>query len=321
MDDADLIRELRALADRIEQRAPASSQPLAADPLGGLERASIAEEVASLVRHDLRNHLASIRNAAFYLRRRTKGTEIWRSDPRMSQFFLLIDDTVLEATGLLEDRLILKHLFSRNVARVPGASCVDEGAARARVPAAVKLEIEAGAGEVVADRAEVALAIRCLIDNALEAAASCVKVSARAGAGRYEVAVSDDGAGVPEALAEQIFDAFYTTKEGARGWASASLGASLAGTAASSPCSEAAPRIEALAWCLAAAGGRVRSSQPGGPPAAPRRRRSEQPAHALGPARRGGVRGRRRRLVRHGQGEDRRRGRRLRRRLARSEPR
>ena len=99
MDQASLVAELRALADKLERRPP---NAVASDPLGGLERASVAEEVASVLRHDLRNNLASIRNAAFYLRRRTKDTELWRSDPRMAQFFGLIDDTVLVSTGLLD---------------------------------------------------------------------------------------------------------------------------------------------------------------------------------------------------------------------------
>jgi CheY-like chemotaxis protein/anti-sigma regulatory factor (Ser/Thr protein kinase) len=218
MDKGDLIRELRALADKLEERAPGASMgAVASDPLGGLERASVAEEVASLLRHDLRNHLASIRNAAFYLRRRTKDTEIWRSDPRVPQFFTLIDDTVLVSTGLLEDRLSLKHLFSRSVARVAGASCVEQGVAFARVSAAVTINVDAGAGDVAADRAEVALAIRCVIENAVEAARSQVTVAARARGGRYEIAVTDDGSGVPEASVKQIFDAFHTTKEGHAG--------------------------------------------------------------------------------------------------------
>jgi CheY-like chemotaxis protein/anti-sigma regulatory factor (Ser/Thr protein kinase) len=210
--DGDLVRELRALADTIERRTPVAGT---SDPLGGLERAAIAEEVASVLRHDLRNHLASIRNAAFYLRRRVKDTEIWRSDPRMEQFFGLINDTVIAATALSEERLSLKHLFSRRAARVTGASCVEEGVARARarVPAAVTVAVDVGAGDVVADRAEVALAIRCVIDNAVEAAAGRVTVSATASGARYEIAITDDGAGLAPAFAAQIFDAFYTTKD------------------------------------------------------------------------------------------------------------
>ena len=214
MDEGDLVATLRALADKLERRAPGA---IASDPLGGLERASVAEEVASVLRHDLRNNLASIRNAAFYLRRRTKDTELWRSDPRIAQFFGLIDDTVLVSTGLLEDRLSLKHLFSRSVARVSGPSCVEEGVAGARISRAIKIEVDAGPGDVVADRAEVELAIRCVIENAAEAAKSRVTVTARSDGDRYVIAVSDDGAGLPEAVAPRIFDAFFTTKDGRAG--------------------------------------------------------------------------------------------------------
>ncbi|MEP7121203.1 MAG: hybrid sensor histidine kinase/response regulator [Byssovorax sp.] len=214
MDEGDLVAQLRALADKLERRAPSG---VASDPLGGLERASVAEEVASVLRHDLRNNLASIRNAAFYLRRRTKDTELWRSDPRMAQFFGLIDDMVLVSTGLLEDRLSLKHLFSRSVARVSGPSCVDEGVAGARISPTISVDVDAREGDVVADRAEVGLAIRCLIENAAEAAHGRVSIAARVDRDRYAIAVSDDGDGLPEAIAPRIFDAFFTTKEGRAG--------------------------------------------------------------------------------------------------------
>jgi CheY-like chemotaxis protein len=135
----------------------------------------------------------------------------------MAQFFGLIDDTVLVSTGLLEDRLSLKHLFSRSVARISGPSCVEHGSGCARISRDITLAVDAGPGDVVADRAEVGLAIRCLIENAAEAATSRVTIVARAEPDRYAIAVSDDGAGLPEAIAPRIFDAFFTTKEGRAG--------------------------------------------------------------------------------------------------------
>ena len=49
---------------------------LGPDPLGAAERAAIALEVASLMRHDLRNKLSAIRNAAFYIRRRAEKSDL-----------------------------------------------------------------------------------------------------------------------------------------------------------------------------------------------------------------------------------------------------
>ncbi|WP_394827021.1 hypothetical protein [Pendulispora albinea] len=74
---------------------------LTKDPLGAAEQIVMLEELASSVRHDLRNRLGNIRNAAFWLRRRFEGVRE-SEDPRVATFFSLIDEEVFAADGLLE---------------------------------------------------------------------------------------------------------------------------------------------------------------------------------------------------------------------------
>ena len=74
---------------------------LTKDPLGAAEQIVMLEELASSVRHDLRNRLGNIRNAAFWLRRRFEGVP-QSEDPRVATFFSLIDEEVFAADGLLE---------------------------------------------------------------------------------------------------------------------------------------------------------------------------------------------------------------------------
>jgi len=74
---------------------------LTKDPLGAAEQIVLLEELASSVRHDLRNRLGNIRNAAFWLRRRFEGVRE-AEDPRVATFFSLIDEEVFAADGLLE---------------------------------------------------------------------------------------------------------------------------------------------------------------------------------------------------------------------------
>ncbi|WP_394837831.1 hypothetical protein LVJ94_13045 [Pendulispora rubella] len=74
---------------------------LTKDPLGAAEQIVILEELASSVRHDLRNRLGNIRNAAFWLRRRFEGVP-QAEDPRVGTFFSLIDEEVFAADNLLE---------------------------------------------------------------------------------------------------------------------------------------------------------------------------------------------------------------------------
>src|SRR5436190_19586623 len=93
--------------------------------LDALERIIIAEELASLIRHELRNNLSSIRNATFYLKRRTQATHLWEADQRVSQFFTLIEDMVVASSRVLDDRLKLKHSFARTISRVSLRECVE----------------------------------------------------------------------------------------------------------------------------------------------------------------------------------------------------
>ena len=52
----------------------------------------VAEESLSVIRHDLRNKLGSIRNAAFYVRRKLDkiAPEVAIKDPRVPEFLAMI---------------------------------------------------------------------------------------------------------------------------------------------------------------------------------------------------------------------------------------
>jgi CheY-like chemotaxis protein len=187
------------------------------DPLDRLESAAIAEEAMSEMRHDVRNKLGSIRNATFYLRKRTEGTPLWESDARVAQLFTLIDETLSDASRLLDGRgRALEEILPRRVERVEGACCVERAIESARLPAGVTIDLDLGPGALRADASEVALAARCLIENAAEAApeGSVVSVRSSAADGRFEICVRDDGPGLPGGGTEHVFQAFRTTREG-----------------------------------------------------------------------------------------------------------
>jgi hypothetical protein len=69
------------------------------------------ERRAAILRHDLRNRFAAIRNAAFYLRRKVARTELWEEDPRMSRFFELIDGELAKADDTLRAELTAARLW------------------------------------------------------------------------------------------------------------------------------------------------------------------------------------------------------------------
>ena len=219
MDLSDIARGLREAADELEKRS--TGEPRSPDPLGGAERAAIAEEIAGVARHDLRNRLGSIRNAAFYLERRTEPTALWSLDERVPRFFALIQEQIVGAMTLLDGGLRLGHLFGRRIELCTVRRCVDHAIACARAPAIFEVEDvgAAGAAEVEVDLREVAVGLRCLLENAAEATgpSARVHVTLVLDGTHVVVSVQDDGPGIAEERAEALFQPFHTTKDGHAG--------------------------------------------------------------------------------------------------------
>jgi signal transduction histidine kinase len=194
----------------------AESSPLAVDPLGPVELVAVAEEMASQLRHELRNKFAAVRNAEFYMRRRLRSTEAWQADPRIEELAGIIQSEMRLANELLDQRLRLQHLFTPAPSRVDAAECVRLAVACTRVGTgcSVVIEVDAEAGCVTADPHELALAVRCLVENAVEATGpgGAVRVRARPVNARYVIDVEDAGPGIQEARRGAVLEPFHTTK-------------------------------------------------------------------------------------------------------------
>jgi signal transduction histidine kinase len=205
--------------------------PLALDPLGPVQQVAVADEMASLLRHELRNKFASVRSAAFYVRRRLRETDAWQADPRLEELSGIIQEEMRLANELLDQRLSLQHLFAPAPARVDAAESVRLATSCARLPSgcSVVVELDAQAGYVTADSSELALAVRCLVENAVDATGSSgtVRVRALPVASRYVIEVEDAGSGIEESQRSVVQQPFYTTKPGHAG-----LGLNIAGRVA-----------------------------------------------------------------------------------------
>jgi len=136
------------------------------DPLLHKERQAIADELTSNMRHDVRNRLSAIRNAAFYLKRRVSQTELWSSDARVQQFFALIDESVAHADKLLVAKFGAPSEQGAKVAPVRGATALALAVASARVAPGIRFEASVEDAEVYVDAEELALAVRCLLESA-----------------------------------------------------------------------------------------------------------------------------------------------------------
>jgi signal transduction histidine kinase len=170
------------------------------DSLHSVELSRVLLEASAVLRHDLRNRLGSIRNMAFFVRKRVGTSEVAEKDPRIVEFLDTIEGEVERATALMEswgDRVssLHRHRLSRTLA----SKVIELAVASARVDPQVELRVTCEEATLDCDPLEVALALRCLIENAAEASgAGTVDISAALWNRRYHFSVRDRGPGIDE---------------------------------------------------------------------------------------------------------------------------
>ncbi len=142
------------------------------DPLRSVELLAMLEEATTPLRHDVRNRIASVRNLAFFVRRKLSTEVAPERDPRVNEFLSKIEGEVQRTDDVI-DVWSTRSQAARapEIARVPVAECLRLAFACARLSQATGLELAPPAEpfEVDADREALAFAVRCLIENAGEA--------------------------------------------------------------------------------------------------------------------------------------------------------
>lgn len=173
--------------------------------------------------HELRSPIASLRTQL----------EVGAAHPELLDVAGAVTDTV-RLQVLAADLLLLARL---DAGERPGKARLDLGAlVREEVSQRIGDRIgvtvsvpEPGGLEVTGSRGQLARVIGNLLDNAERHAESSVAVAVRAERGGVVVEVSDDGAGVPEAERERIFERFVRLDDArARDDGGAGLGLAIA---------------------------------------------------------------------------------------------
>lgn len=185
--------------------------------LSSLERIAVAEEIASSVRHDLRNRFSAIRNAAFYLRRKCEKTDVWAEDARIAQFFELIQDELKRADEILTEGLQLAHLFPGDADRLRLEDAVRAALAPMSLPAEVTTRVEVPDDVVIsADLREIVLLLHCLVDNAIDAMedGGTLTVGAATSDEWITLFVEDTGRGFGEEERSKALIPLYSSKPG-----------------------------------------------------------------------------------------------------------
>ena len=238
---SELVEGVRAVAAgdldaRLDERGPTEVRVLVAAfnrmtadlaesrlRLRHAERVAAWRDVARRIAHEVRNPLSPLRMAMETLRK------AWRR--QVKGFGDLLEEsttTVLEEVDRLNRLVTSFSRFARMPAPQPVSLDLAEavGAALAlqaeALPEGVTLESELAAGvRTRADRDQITQVLVNLVKNAaeaLEGRGGRILVSVgRNERGRPLLTVSDDGPGLPEAVADDPFVPYRTTKEGGSG--------------------------------------------------------------------------------------------------------
>lgn len=189
--------------------------------VAAVERAAIAEEVASILRHDLRNKFASVRNAAFFISRRVQKTDLWTADARIESFFKLMEQELVAADEMITNRLSLKHLFGQELGKFSLKDCLERALAQAELPENIRVEAHfSDEAAIEADVNEVVLMMLCLLENCIEAMPNggVISVSGeRREDGKVSLKVVDSGKGMTDEARAVLFRALTTSKPGHAG--------------------------------------------------------------------------------------------------------
>jgi signal transduction histidine kinase len=180
-----------------------------------------ADEALSIVRHRALNRLMAVGALGYELKRawRRTGAELPQLG-ELGDLFEALNREIGLVSEIVGRRLTPPRAEPRPTCRL--------GRVLARVgealdaTGAITSRLEADLPAVSMDRAELEVALACVLQNALEAAApggsSLIEVQGGVEAGgALTVVITDDGMGLDEAAAAHAFEEFFTTKPGHAG--------------------------------------------------------------------------------------------------------
>jgi signal transduction histidine kinase len=185
------------------------------------EKLAAVGQLAASVGHELRNPLAAVRNAATYIAKRQLATPSdggARPDPRIAQFFEIIERELTASGKIISDLLDFARERAPSLQPCPMRPLVDE--AISLVPrGAVRVEnrVPAELPVPALDRQQFRQVLINLIQNAVDATPSgCgepVVIAATGGGGMpWRITVTDHGCGIADAVQSKIFEPLFTTK-------------------------------------------------------------------------------------------------------------
>lgn len=179
-----------------------------------LERLAATGEVATMIAHDLRNPLTSMRNAIFYIKNICPHRLDTHCKTAIEMLDLLEKETI-KAANIINDLLEFISKIPVQKTRQNINELIEDTLAVSNVPKNITVEkIFAKKAIALIDNKQLQRVFLNLIENAVEAMPNGGKLTVTTSEtdDHIEIAFTDTGKGVPEENTGKIFQPFFTTK-------------------------------------------------------------------------------------------------------------
>jgi len=210
----DVNEELRAT----EEELRASNEELreAQERLIRAEKLAAIGQLASGVGHELRNPLAAIKNAIYYVRGKVVKSELVQKEPRVMEFLDIVDNEINSSNKIISDLLEFSRVSKLAVSPTSIEAVSEDALSHTTIPENIELtkKIEASLPEVEIDANQVRQVLVNILFNAVQAMPDGGKltISARGKDKFLEVGIADTGCGIPREIIGKIFDPLFTTR-------------------------------------------------------------------------------------------------------------
>ncbi len=176
------------------------------------ERLATLGELAGGVAHELRNPLAAITNAIYFL-----NIAIEKPDSEVKETLQILEQEVKTSGRIISDLLDFARVKPPHHQEVDINNCIQSALTRAKIPDNIEVEsqLDEGLPSLMGDPGQLEQIFGNLLLNAIQAmpdGGNLIVKSELESPECVEVTITDTGVGIPKENKEKVFEPLFTTK-------------------------------------------------------------------------------------------------------------
>jgi hypothetical protein len=208
--------ELRRYSAHLEELVEERTRKLkeAHEQLLKTERLAAIGELATMVAHDLRNPLTSIRNAGFYIQNSCPARATGECKTAL-EMLDIIDQEIIFANNIINDLLDFAAKRPLQKKKQNINNLIDDSLERIHTPENIRIERKyAKKAAVAVDEKQLERVFLNLTKNAVQAMPNggTLTIATNETKDHFEIAFTDTGTGIPEDNMNKLFTPLFTTK-------------------------------------------------------------------------------------------------------------